>query len=251
MNSEGREIEIDLLQLVKALWEKAKYVVLVTIFFGLLGLIGSAVFLTPIYEASGKMIVNTRKDETANVSNDQLNSAKSLVDTYAIVIRSRDVVNRVISELELELTYEQLAGCISVKAVNETQIMKIVVQNANRELAFAVAEKLLDIVPDIIVEVVGAGSVKPVEQVYSSPNPVSPNNFKHAVLMAAIGFVLSCGVVVVLFLADNTYKSDLDIQNDLKVPVLGIIPKMESCKRNSKHGYYGYYGYGQTAKERK
>lgn len=254
MNKESHEIEIDLVQLVRVLWGKAKYIILVTVIFGVLGMVGSATFITPIYEASGKMIVNTRENSNANVSNDQLNSAKSLVDTYAIVIRSRDVVNKVISDLDVDITYEQLAGCISVKAVNNTQIMRIVVQHPNRELAIAVAEKLLDIVPDVIVEVVAAGSVKPVEQVYSSPNPVLPNNSKNALLMAIVGFVLSCGVVVIWYLADNTYKSDLEIQNDLDLPVLGVIPKMESCRRHTKQGYYGYYGYsgyGQPAEERK
>lgn len=250
MNNESREIEIDLVQLIRALWQKAIYIVIVAVIFGILGMVASATLITPIYEASGKMIVNTRKDESTNISNDQLNSAKSLVETYAIVIRSRDVVNQVISELDLDITYGQLVDCISVKAVNETQIMRIVVQHTDQSLALAVAEKILDIVPDIIIDKVAAGSVRQVEQVYCSAAPVSPNNIKNAMLAAVIGFALACGVVVVLFLADNTYKSDIEIQNDLGALVLGVIPTMESCRRHKKYGYYGYYGYGKKAEER-
>ncbi|MBQ7769454.1 MAG: capsular biosynthesis protein [Oscillospiraceae bacterium] len=251
MNKENHEIEIDLAQLVRTLWQKAKYIVLVTVIFGILGMVASVNLITPIYEASGKMIVNTRKDDNTSVSNDQLNSAKNLVDTYAIVIRSRDVVNQVIADLGLDISYGELAGCISVKAVNNTQIMRIVVQHADRNLAIAVAEKLLDVAPDVIEEVVAAGSVKPVEQVYSSTAPVSPNNVKNAVFAAMLGFALACGLIVVLYLADNTYKSDIEIQNDLGLIVLGVIPKVESCRRHAKHGYYGYYGYGQKTEERK
>ena len=108
--------------------------------------------------------------------------------------------------------------------------------------------------PGVIEEVVAAGSVKPVEQVYSSTAPVSPNNIRNAVLAAMAGFALSCGLFVILYLADNTYKSDIEIQNDLDMIVLGVIPKVESCRRHSKHGYYGYYsyyGYGQKEEERK
>lgn len=248
MNKEDREFEIDLLQLGRALWGKAIYILLVAVIFGLLGFIGSKVFLTPIYQASAQMIVNTRVGDDQKVSNDQLNSAKSLVDTYAIVIRSRNVLNQVISELELTETYEQLAGCISVKAVNNTQIMKIVVRHSSQATAFAVAGKLMDIAPEAIIKVVGAGSVTPADMVYSSSTPVAPSSFKNAVIAAIVGFALSCAIVAVVFLADNTYKSDLDIQNDLDVPVLGVIPKIEDCRKHSK---YGYYGYGHSAEERK
>lgn len=251
MNNESREIEIDLVQLVRALWQKAIYIVVAAVICGVLGMVASTKLITPIYEASGKMIVNTRKDDSANISSDQLNSAKNLVDTYAIVIRSRDVVNQVISELGLDMSYGQLAGCISVKAVNETQIMRIVVRHADQNLALSVAEKLLDIAPDVIVDKVAVGSVKQVEQVYCSSAPVSPDNTKNALLAAVIGFVLACAVIVILFLADNTYKSDIEMQNDLGEVVLGVIPAMESCRRHKKHGYYGYYGYGQKAEERK
>ena len=239
MNREEREIEIDLLQLVKALWEKVRYIVLISVIAGVLGLVISACFLPPIYEASAKMIVNTRKDNSQAITNDQLNSAKNLVDTYAIIIRSRDVLNRVISELDLTEDYEDLVEYISVKAVNNTQVMKIVVQHKSRVTAYAIAEKILEIAPDIIVETVEVGSVKAVEQAYAATDPVSPSVLKNTALAAIIGFVLPCGVFSIVFLADNTYKSDLDIQNDLDLPVLGVIPTLESCKSRSRYGY-GY-----------
>lgn len=253
MNKEDRVIELDLLQLVRVLWEKGIYIVIATVVFGLLGFMGSKLLKTPIYQASAKMIVNTQAKDTQNVSSDRLNSAKNLVDTYAIIIRDRDVINRVIEELALTESYGQIASCVSVKAVNNTQIMQVIVQHPNRATAFAIAEKIQEIAPNVIMETVGVGSVKAVGQAYSGSAPVSPNNKKDAVLMALVGFVLACGVIVVLFLLDNTYKSDLEIQSDLNVPVLGVIPKVECCGKYSKYGYrYGYgYGYGHTSKAEK
>jgi len=240
MNNEEREVEIDLLQLVRVLLKNVKYILIATVILGLLGFIGSSLFLTPIYQASAKMIVNTRSESTQTVTNDQINSAKNLVNTYAIIITSRDVLNQIIDDLNLTENYNQLKSCISVNAVNSTQVMEVVVQHKNVETAQAVAAEILKIVPSVIVETVEAGSVKPVEQAYANPNPVSPNILKNAVLMAAVGFILSCAVIIVIFIADNTYKSELDIQNDLKLPVLGVIPTIESCNNNS--------GYGQSAK---
>lgn len=241
MNSEDRVIEIDVIQLFKALWEKAIYLVLITVIVGLLGYVGSTLLITPIYEASGKLIVITRNPDD-KVSNDQLNSAKNLVDTYAIIIRDRDVVNQVISELNLPTSYEQLANAISVKAINNTQIMKVAVRHWDRATALAITQKIVEIVPDIIQETVGSGSAHHVGQVYAGTDPVAPNNIKNAILAAAIGLLASSAVVVVLFLLDNTYKSDADVQNDLDVIVLGMIPKLECCE--TKYGYASKYGYG-------
>lgn len=237
MNREEREIEIDLLQLLKVLWNNCKYILIATIILGVVGFVGSKLLLTPIYEAGAKMIVNTRKDETQNVTNDQINSAKNLVNTYAIIVCSRDVLNQVIFELDLPESYSQLVSEISVKAVNETQVMQIAVRHKNRDTALAIATKILEIAPSAIEEAVEAGSVKQVEQAYASKAPVSPNASRNAVLMALVGFALSVGVIVIVYLTDNTYKTDMDIQQDFETPVLGVIPTVESCKSQKKYGY--------------
>ncbi len=234
MNREEQGMEIDLMQIIRTLLGNLKYIILVTLIFGVLSYLGSAMLVTPIYEANAKMIVNTRKEVSQTITNDQINSAKNLVDTYAVIIRSRDVLNQVITDLNLPETYSQLASYISVKAVNETQVMQITVQHPNRDTAMAVVSKLLEIVPSVIAEKVEAGSVKTVEKPYAGTEPVSASPLHHAVLAAMAGFVLTCAVIVIIFLADNTYKTDMDIQRDLDLPVLGVIPTIEGSE---KRGY--------------
>lgn len=243
MNREEQGIEIDLMQVVRTLLNNLKYIVLVTVLFSVLGYVGNTMLVTPIYEAGAKMIVNTRKDENQNVTNDQINSAKNLVDTYAVIIRSRDVLNQVIADLNLPNTYGQLASHISVKAVNGTQVMQITVQDTNRDTALAVAKKLLEVAPGAILEKVEAGSVKTVEQAYAGTDPVSASPLYHAVMAAMAGFVLTCAVIVIVSLADNTYKTDMDIQRDLNLPVLGVIPTVEDDE-NRKHKGKGVEGRG-------
>ena len=259
MNKEDQMIEIDLIKLGKALWSKAVFVLIIALIFGCAGFAGSKFLKTPIYQATAKLIVSTQSVGSEDVSNDRVNSAKALVETYAVVIRDRDVINQVIEELGLNESYGQLAGCISINAISDTQIMQIIVKHSNQGIAFSVAQKLQMIAPDIIKMAVGIGSLSPIGQPYSSPHPVSPNNMADAILMALVGFALSCGFFMLLFFLDNTYKSDTEIQEDLDVLVLGVIPKVECC--STRYGYsYGYgYGYGnghthkskQQAKEEK
>ena len=143
MNKEERGIEIDLFLLIRKMIENIKYIIMATVILGVVGFAVSALFMTPIYQANAKMIVNTRRDDTQHVTNDQLNSAKNLVDTYAVIIRSRDVLNQVINDLNLTESYGQLVNGITVKSVNGTQVMKISVQHSNRDIALKGTEKIL------------------------------------------------------------------------------------------------------------
>ena len=230
------EREIDLLQMGRVLWKNVRYIVAVTLIVGFLGLLGSALLMTPIYEANAKMIVNTRNDQNENLTNDQLTSAKNLVSTYAIIITSRDVLNQVIQDLDLNMSYTELKSSIQVQAVDATQVMEVIVHHPNPKTALAVADKILKIAPDVLVETVEAGSVKPVEQAHVGGRPVSPRIFRNTMIMALAGLVLSCVGIIIVHLADTTYKSELDIQNDLDLPVLGVIPAIESCKNQTSYG---------------
>ena len=84
--------------------------------------------MTPKYDSSALMIVNTRQDVNANVTSDQINSATKLVSTYSIIIKSDTVLQQVIDNLGLNLTYAKLNKRVTVAAVYDTQDMKLTVQ---------------------------------------------------------------------------------------------------------------------------
>ena len=70
--------------------------------------------MTPQYESSALMIVNTRQDTTSNVTSDQINSATKLVSTYSIIIKSDTVLQQVINDLGLSLSYSDLKDRVTV-----------------------------------------------------------------------------------------------------------------------------------------
>ena len=251
MNREDREIEVDLLQLCKVVLAKTKYILLVAVIFGICGFAGSKMLLKPVYEASLKMIVITQGENEGvvnGVSNDRLNSAKSLVDTYAILIKNSSLMKQIVDELKLPMTSAQLSSCITVKSVNRTEVMQVSVRHADKECAYSIAEKIEQYAGAHFDKTYGVGAAKIVESASAKNYPISPNNKTNAIMAALIGVFLSCGLFVVLYLMDNTYKTNTDIQNDLDIPLLGMIPKVECCGKYSRYGYkYGYgYGYGQT-----
>ncbi len=232
---ETKNIEIDLLRMGRVLLKNIKYIAAVVVFAGLLGWLASSIGMTPIYRAEAKMIVNSKMTSTGTgqITTDQLASSMKLVDTCAIIIRSRTVLQPIIDKLELKDSYESFAARVRVSAVNETPVMQIIVEHPNLEVAKAVSKMILENAPKIIIETVEAGSVKTVESTYAPEVPVSPNVSMNTILAAFIGGLLSCAVVIAITIFDDTFKSEGDIQIYLNLPVLGVIPSIESCEARS------------------
>lgn len=219
--------EIDLLEVLEVVRQHILIIFLVTVIAAVAGFGVSKFVLIPQYESSALMIVNTRQDATATVTNDQITSATKLTATYSIIIKSDTVLQQVINNLGLSLTYDELKERVTVTAVDDTQVMQITVRSDNPEWARQVCEQITAISPDVILESVEAGSVKLISQASVTPDPVSPNVLKNTAIAAILGLVASIGVVVLRELLDNKIKTEDDVRKYLDLPVMGVIPDYE------------------------
>lgn len=226
MDNEENEV-IDLTEILSAVRQHLLELIFVTLAAALVGFMASKFLMTPKYDSSALMIVNTRQDVNANVTSDQINSATQLVSTYSIIIKSDTVLQRVIDNLGLNLTYAQLNKRVTVAAVDDTQVMKITVQSDSPEWARQVCEQIITVAPDVIKEAVEAGSVKVISNPSLATEPVSPNIKKNTMLAAAVGFVLVIGIIVLQVLLDNKINTEEDVTKYLDMTVLGVIPQYD------------------------
>lgn len=229
----SENIELDIGQLLRALMKKARYIVLITVVVAMAGLAFSVLTTKPVYQAKAKMIVNADTSRP-NVDTNDLSASIKLVDTCTAIIESRTVLMPIIQALNLPDSSESLASKISVASVNNTQVMEITVRYGDLQIAKSITEKILEVAPPVIVESLEAGSVKTVEDVHGSETPVSMSIPKIVILYTVIGFVLSCGLFTAIYLLDNTYRSEHDIRQSFDIPVLGVIPSVESCEKKEK-----------------
>ena len=193
MDNEENEV-IDLTEILSAVRQHLLELIFVTLAAALVGFTASKFLMTPKYDSSALMIVNTRQDVNANVTSDQINSATQLVSTYSIIIKSDTVLQRVIDNLGL-----------------------------NRQ----VCEQIITVVPDVIKEAVEAGSVKVISNASLATEPVSPNIMENTMLAAAVGFVLVIGIIVLQVLLDNKINTEEDVTKYLDMTVLGVIPQYD------------------------
>ena len=220
-------VVIELTEILSAVRQHLLELIFVTLAAALVGFTVSKFLMTPKYDSSALMIVNTRQDVNANVTSDQINSATKLVSTYSIIIKSDTVLQQVIDNLGLNLTYAQLNKRVTVAAVDDTQVMKITVQSDSPEWARQVCEQIITVAPDVIKEAVEAGSVKVISNASLATEPVSPNIKKNTMLAAAVGVVLVIGIIVLQVLLDNKINTEEDVTKYLDMTVLGVIPQYD------------------------
>ncbi len=229
-----KEKELDLKVVFNVIRKHIVVIILVTVVFAVCFYLYSRFFIPKKYEANAVLIVNNMSDKSATVNSAELNAARSLADVYSIIIKSDTVLNEVISNLNLSATAETLKNSISVSTVDSTQVINISMRSTRPEYANMIVEEIVNVAPPIIREKVEAGSVKVISEARISNNglPVSPNSARNAILGGVIGLVLVLVFVLARELANNTFKSEEDIVNNLHIPLLGIIPEVDAKEFN-------------------
>lgn len=226
-----KSYEQDYQDVLKEIWialkEKLLLITAITVLVALLGFAVSALLIPKRYEASVSMLVNTRTDASAAITNDNISSAQNLVDTYAIIIKSNTILNRVIADLDLELTYTELQEMVTVDSINNTQVMKVAVQSPDPETSRKILSSMCIIAPPAVADAVEAGSCKVISDVYVEEEPVFPDIPKITVLSAFLGLVICLAVLVLKTLANDCIVDDADVEKKLGLPVLAMIPNME------------------------
>ncbi|MBQ8134140.1 MAG: hypothetical protein IJ192_07050 [Clostridia bacterium] len=229
------EKEIDLRALLIILKRHLFSLVLVTLVCASVFYLFSRFFITKQYEASATLIVNNlSSDKSTSFNNSELMAAQDLADVYSIIIKSDSVMKTVIKELDLNVTSDDLKKDITVSTVNSTQIIEVTMRNVDATYARKVIAKIVEVAPPIIQTKVAAGSVKIISaaRVTNGGAPVSPNNFRNALIGAVLGFLVTLAIVAVRELTNNTFKTEDDISKILDIPLLGVIPAVDTKSFN-------------------
>lgn len=235
MNNNDSYMEINLVRLFDALWRRVWAIALAAVLFGAAAFGYTQFMITPLYKARTLMYVNNSVslgDAKVSISSGDLSAAKSLVDTYMVILKSRTTLNEVIEQSGLGYNYEQMKGMISCASVNSTEIFYVEVTNPDPKEAELIANTIGQVLPEKIASVVEGSSVRIVDYAVEPAHPSSPSLTKNVMLGALLGIVLTCGVIVVLELRDDKiHSSDYLIQN-YEIPVLAVIPELMENKQS-------------------
>ena len=221
------EETIDLREYFFILKKKMWIIVTSMIICGLISGIVSFFVLTPVYEANTSLIVNKEvENELAEMTtSDDLRFVQQLALTYGEIIKSRTVITSTIEKLDLDMTYEALAGAVSVTNVSDTQIIKISVQHNNPLIATKICNTIPEIFSKEVQRIVKASGVEVVDRAIVPENPIKPNKKMNVLIAMVLGAMVSIFIIFLIEALNTKIKEPKDIEEKLGIPVFGVVPK--------------------------
>ena len=101
-------------------------------------------------------------------------------------------------------------------------------------------KEVLNIISVIIVSIGGTGAIIlpnvtiGKNSVVAAGAVVTKDVPDNVLVAGMLGFMLSLGIVFVRYLLDKTFKAPNEIERELNIPVLGVIPNYDSVRRAGK-----------------
>ena len=231
-NQEKDLIQLDIMLLLRRIWEKKVLIVLVTLLFTVASLAVSIFVITPQYSSTTKVyVVNQTKDEKKAITTQDVQLGSLLVKDYREIILSNKVMEDAAEKSGTGLTAKELAKKVSVEAPKDTRIISITVQDKDPQVASDLANTVKEISADQIKEVTKIDDVTTLEEAKAATSPSSPNILKNGILATALGLILAVAGVVLFELLDDRVKRAEDIEETMGLVLLGVVPDTKTGKR--------------------
>ncbi len=251
MARESEYIKLDFMKIAEGLLRRLWLIVLAMVVCGALLFSYAAFMVTPMYEASTLMYVNNSSfsvgSTSFSISASEITAAKSLVETYLVILKTRLTLNEVIERSGVDCTYEELYSMISAESVNETEVFAVTVTSEDPAMAEYLANTIAMVLPDKIADIVEGSSVSIVDYAVVPSQPVSPSLSKYTIVGLLGGMLLSCAAIAVLEVRDNKIRTEnYLLENYASIPLLTTVPDLYS-EASSRSNYY----YRQPEQEQK
>ncbi|WP_459501272.1 YveK family protein [Bacillus sp. C1] len=185
-------------------------------------------FITPIYQSSTQILVNQKKQEGI-IQPGEIQTNIQLTNTYKIIIKSPVILEQVKSKLKLDMSIQELSGKISVANEKDSQVIIITVQNEDLKVANNIANTIAEVFKNEVAKIMSVDNVTILSkaEIVTEKEPVKPRPLLNIGIVFSIGLIVAIGFVLLLEYLDNTLKREEDIENELKLPVFGVISHIE------------------------
>ena len=152
------EIEIDLKRLLDALLDRAWIIAVVALLCAVVAFAGTFFLITPQYQSAAMFYVNNTDisvgSTNLSLTASDISASRGLVDTYIVILNTRETMLDVIDYAGVDVAYEAVKGMIRAEAVDETEVFRVTVTNSDPYLAEEIANAIAHILPKRISSII-------------------------------------------------------------------------------------------------
>ncbi|MCY7062565.1 capsular polysaccharide biosynthesis protein CpsC [Streptococcus oralis] len=228
---EQNMMEIDVFHLLKILWKRKLLIVLVAFVTGAVAFAYSSFIVKPEFTSTTRIyVVNRNQGDKPGLTNQDLQAGSYLVKDYREIILSQDVLEKVATDLKLDLPPKGLAGKIKVTVPVDTRIVSISVTDRVPEEASRIANSLREVAAQKIISVTRVSDVTTLEEARPATSPSSPNIRRNTMVGLLAGAVIMVVTVLLVELLDTRVKRPEDIEDVLQIALLGVVPNLDKLR---------------------
>ena len=228
---EKNVMEIDVFHLLKILWKRKLLIVLVAFVTGAVAFAYSSFIVKPEFTSTTRIyVVNRNQGDKPGLTNQDLQAGSYLVKDYREIILSQDVLEKVATDLKLELPPKGLASKIKVTVPVDTRIVSISVTDRAPEEASRIANSLREVAAQKIISVTRVSDVTTLEEARPATSPSSPNIRRNTLVGFLAGAVVMVVTVLLVELLDTRVKRPEDIEDVMQIALLGVVPNLDKLK---------------------
>ena len=251
--NDNEEMEIDLLELLMVMKKHLAAILLA----GIVGLVFmfacTTILMTPLYSASSMMYVMPDNSNSNSSTLSDMQVGQQLTSDYSSMIESRSFMEDVIKKLNLTIDYQQLLEKVEVTNPTSSRILQVTVNDPNPQTAADIANEVASVAESKLKEITGMQAIKIYEEAAVPDRPSSPSLKKNCALGLLAGIVLAMAVITILYLLDDTIKTEDDIEKYLGMTTLAVLPYngRKQQRQAQKHKKQRAKQERQTSRKRK
>lgn len=228
---EQNMMEIDVFHLLKILWKRKVLIALVAIVTGVVAFAYSSFIVKPEYTSTTRIyVVNRNQGDKSGPTNQDLQAGSYLVKDYREIILSQDVLEKVATDLKLDLSPKDLTKKVKVTVPVDTRIVSISITDRAPEEASRIANSLREVAAQKIISVTRVSDVTTLEEARPATSPSSPNIRRNIMIGFLAGAVVMIATVILIELLDTRVKRPEDVEDVMQIALLGVVPNLDKLK---------------------
>lgn len=220
---DDEEDGLDLVDLIFATIRRWKVITLIAVPVIIAGIFFAATRPT-IYRADVTMMI-TNPNAAATIGATDIYVNEKLTLTYTQLVKSKDIMARVISKYDLPDSPAGLASRVSVSSVEGTAFMKLSYTSGEQQLTAPVVNEIANEFIYKIAEVVKLRNITILERA-GGAYEIPKNRGIIVIASIVLGLALGCGVAGIIELLYRKLRKSSDIEKILGVKMLGMIPEI-------------------------
>ncbi len=224
---------VSLSQIIFGFWKALKklwpIMVITMIFMGVVGYQRYSSSYVPLYETRATFSITAPRydgmEDRSYTDNNELASILSVSFDYLI---NNEVFYEIIKS---DLKIDTMPCTITISAVPDTNILSIVTSGSDREMSYKVVQSVLKNYGSVAEFVIGDTQLDVLEEPILPKSPTNPYSpAQQTLLFVLLGIILAAIPIGLYGYFVKKIKSKEDVEEQLNVPFLGMLPNVTSIK---------------------